>query len=134
MREINKIIIHCSATKANQDIGAFQIDEWHKKQGWSGIGYHYVIRRNGQVENGRPLEVTGAHCKGQNKNSIGICLVGGIDAKGEPENNFTEAQFLALRKLVKNLKQDYPGATIHGHYEFANKACPCFDVKEFFRR
>lgn len=133
MREINKIIIHCSATKANQDIGAFQIDEWHKKLGWSGIGYHFVIRRNGEIENGRPVEVTGAHCQGQNRDSIGICLVGGINAGGEPENNFTEAQFQALRKLVFDLKNDFPNATIHGHYEFANKACPCFNVYEFFK-
>lgn len=132
MREINKIIIHCSATQPTQDIGAYQIDELHKKQGWSGIGYHFVIRRNGRIENGRPLEVTGAHCKGQNKNSIGICLVGGIDAGGNPQNNFTDAQFQALRKLVADLKQKYPQATIHGHNEFANKACPCFNVKEFF--
>lgn len=133
MREINKFIIHCSATPPTADIGAFQIDEWHKKQGWSGIGYHFVIRRNGKIENGRPLEVTGAHCKGQNKNSIGICLVGGIDADGKPQNNFTDAQFQSLRKLVTDLKNNFPQATIHGHYEFAAKACPCFNVQEFFR-
>lgn len=133
MREINKIIIHCSATKASQDIGAFQIDEWHRKLGWAGIGYHFVIRRNGKIEKGRPPEAAGAHCKGQNKNSIGICLVGGIDAAGKPENNFTDAQFQALRKLAADLKNNFPTASIHGHYEFANKACPCFDVQKFFR-
>ncbi len=133
MREINKIIIHCSATKANQDIGTFQIDEWHKKRGWSGIGYHFVIRRNGEIENGRPVEVTGAHCQGQNRDSIGICLVGGIDRNGDPQNNFTDVQFQALRKLVADLKNNFPQVTVHGHCEFANKACPCFDVQEFFK-
>ena len=134
MREINKIIIHCSATKSTQDIGAYQIDEWHKKNGWSGIGYHYVIRRNGRIENGRPLEIAGAHCKGQNKNSIGICLVGGIDADGNPQNNFTEKQFQTLRNLAAKLKKEYPNATVHGHNEFANKACPCFNVRAFFAK
>lgn len=133
MREINKIIIHCSATKANQDIGTFQVDEWHKEQGWAGIGYHYVIRRNGNIENGRPLEIAGAHCKGQNKHSIGICLVGGIDRNGDPQNNFTDVQFQALRKLVADLKNNFPQVTVHGHCEFANKACPCFDVQKFFK-
>lgn len=132
MRKIDKIIIHCSATKANQDIGVAEIDEWHKKRGWAGIGYHFVIRRNGKIEKGRPLEAIGAHCKGQNKNSIGICLAGGININGEPENNFTPAQFQSLRKLVADLKNNFPQATIHGHNEFANKACPCFNVQEFF--
>lgn len=132
MREINKIIIHCSATKPSQDIGAFQIDEWHKKQGWSGIGYHFVIRRSGEVEKGRDIEIAGAHCKGQNKHSIGICLVGGIDENGKSQNNFTAEQFAGLRRLVSELKQQYPNATSHGHNEFAAKDCPCFDVREFF--
>lgn len=133
MREINKIIIHCSATKPSQDIGAFQINEWHKKQGWSGIGYHFVIRRNGEIENGRDIAITGAHCKNHNKNSLGICLVGGIDEHGKSENNFTEKQFQSLRLLVDKLKKDFPEATIHGHNEFAAKDCPCFDVQAFFR-
>lgn len=132
MREINKIIIHCSATKPSQDIGAFQIDEWHKKLGWSGIGYHFVIRRNGTVEKGRDIEIAGAHCQNQNKNSIGICLVGGIDDHGRSENNFTESQFQVLRKLVADLKLQYPNMSLHGHNEFAAKDCPCFNVQEFF--
>lgn len=132
MREINKIIIHCSATKPSQDISAFQIDEWHKKLGWKEIGYHFVIRRNGEVEKGRDIEIVGAHCKGQNKNSIGICLIGGISESGNSENNFTENQFHALRALVAELKKQYPGATLHGHNEFAAKDCPCFNVQEFF--
>lgn len=132
MRMINKIIIHCSATKPTQDIGAAEIDMWHKKQGWDEIGYHFVIRRNGETEKGRDIEIAGAHCKGQNKNSIGICLAGGIDENGRAKNNFTEKQFQSLRNLAAKLKKEYPNAAIHGHNEFANKACPCFDVKEFF--
>ncbi len=134
MRDINKIIIHCSATKASQDIGAEQIDAWHKKLGWSGIGYHFVIRRSGETEKGRDIEAVGAHCKGQNKHSVGICLVGGIDASGRAENNFTAEQFAGLRRLVSELKQQYPNASVHGHNEFAAKDCPCFDVREFFGR
>lgn len=133
MRKIDKIIVHCSATRPSQDIGAAEIDTCHKKQGWNGIGYHFVIRRNGQIEKGRPVEIAGAHCKGHNADSIGICLVGGIDANGRSENNFTDAQFQALRKLVADLKNNFLQVTVHGHCEFANKACPCFDVQEFFK-
>lgn len=132
MREIDKIIIHCSASKENQDIGAKEIDAWHKKCGWDGIGYHFVIRRNGETEQGRALEKAGAHCRGQNKNSIGICLAGGIDENGRAENNFTPKQFQSLRELVAELQGKYPKASVHGHNEFAPKACPCFDVQKFF--
>lgn len=132
MRKIDKIIVHCSATRPSQDIGAAEIDTWHKKQGWDGIGYHFVIRRNGQIENGRAVEKIGAHCKGHNADSIGICLVGGIDANCRPQNNFTDAQFASLRRLVLELKEKYHIPYIFGHNEFANKACPCFDVKKFF--
>lgn len=132
MREINKIIVHCSATKPSQDIGAFQIDEWHKKLGWSGIGYHFVIRRSGEVEKGRDIAVIGAHCRGQNKNSVGICLVGGTAENGKSQNNFTPAQFQSLRELAAELKRQYPNASVHGHSEFARKDCPCFNVREFF--
>lgn len=132
MRKIDKIIVHCSATRPTQNIGAAEIDTWHKKQGWDEIGYHFVIRRSGEIENGRAVEKIGAHCKGHNADSIGICLVGGIDASGKPENNFTDAQFASLRKLVLELKAKFNILYIFGHNEFANKACPCFDVKKFF--
>lgn len=132
MRKIDKIIVHCSATKPTQNIGAAEIDAWHKKQGWDEIGYHFVIRRSGEIENGRAVEKIGAHCKGHNADSIGICLVGGIDTAGKPENNFTDAQFASLRKLVLELKAKFNILYIFGHNEFANKACPCFNVKKFF--
>lgn len=132
MRNINKIIIHCSASKPTQNIGAAEIDTWHKQQGWDEIGYHFVIRRSGEIEKGRELQKIGAHCKGHNTDSIGICLVGGIDADGKPENNFTDLQFASLRKLVLELKAKFNILYIFGHNDFANKACPCFDVKKFF--
>lgn len=133
MRTIKNIIVHCSATRASQDIGAAEIDTWHKQQGWDEIGYHFVIRRNGEIEKGRALEKIGAHCRGHNAESIGICLVGGIDKDGKPENNFTQNQFSALRSLTAKLQGQFSAIQhIHGHNEFANKACPCFDVKEFF--
>ncbi len=130
MRFINKIIVHCSATRKNQDIGAKEIALVHKKNGWNEIGYHFVIRRNGEIEEGRSLEKIGAHCKGQNKNSIGICLVGGLNEQLKPENNFTSAQFTSLRMLIQNLKTQFQEITIHGHREFAAKDCPCFEVKD----
>lgn len=134
MRTINRLFVHCSATKPTQDIGAKEIREWHVKGcGWKDIGYHFVIRRNGVVEDGRPVEQVGAHVAGHNANSIGICLVGGIDATGKPEANFTPEQWKALPRLLRVLKAQYPKATIHGHNEFAAKACPSFDVQKWLK-
>lgn len=136
MRKITEIILHCSATPASMDIGAKEIRDWHVNGNhWRDIGYHWVIRRNGTVEKGRPEYQVGAHCKGHNANSIGVCLVGGTKKDVRiPEDNFTEAQFASLAKLVKELLLRYPGATIHGHCEYAAKACPVFSVKEFLRK
>ena len=132
MRRITDIVIHCSATKAIADIGVKEIRQWHVEgQGWRDIGYHYVIRRNGQLETGRPREQVGAHVAGHNANSIGICLVGGLDPNMNPEANYTAEQWVALRKLVAGLRQQFPGAAVKGHRDFpgVNKACPCFEVK-----
>ncbi|MFI3271844.1 MAG: N-acetylmuramoyl-L-alanine amidase [Pseudomonadota bacterium] len=136
MRHIDEIIIHCSATKANMDIGAAQIRDWHvKDNGWSDIGYHYIIRRNGILEVGRPVHRIGAHCKGHNVNTLGVCLVGGIDENGKPENNFTVKQMERFDVLLRRLKREHSSiAKITGHNEYANKACPCFDVKTFLAR
>ena len=131
MRKIDLIVIHCAATKPNQDIGRAEIDRWHRERGWLGIGYHFVIRRNGKVENGRPLEKAGAHVQGLNANSIGICLVGGLNAKGQPAPEFTAEQWDALETLVRTLKKQFPNARIAGHNEFAAKACPSFNVQEW---
>lgn len=130
MRHINEIIIHCSATPEGRDYTVADIDRWHKERGWRGIGYHYVIYRDGSVHAGRPVEQIGAHCTGHNANSIGICYIGGVAADGKtPKDTRTPAQRIALRELVEELRAKYPGATVHGHREFAPKACPSFDVQ-----
>ena len=136
MRTINEIILHCSANGPTSKIGAKEIREYHVKQrGWKDIGYHYVIKRDGTLENGRPVEQVGAHATNHNQNSIGICLVGGVARDGKtPEDNFTDAQFATLEGLLNRLRQTYPLASIHGHNEFANKACPVFDVNYFLRK
>ena len=133
-RTIDKIIVHCAYTTASMDIGAKDIDRWHREKGWMGIGYHAVIRLDGTVEQGRDLERAGAHVKGQNANSIGICMAGGMnDTKDGPALNFTDAQYEALRELIDLYRRKYPEATLHGHYEFdPNKTCPNFKVQKWF--
>lgn len=128
----NWIVIHCSATRAIQNIGAADIRKWHKAQGWVDIGYHYVIRRDGKVENGRPRDAVGSGVKGHNHDSVHICMVGGLNNDTyKPENNFTLAQWASLEKLVSTLTKVYPGAKVLGHRDFPGvaKACPCFNAK-----
>lgn len=130
MRQITKIIWHCSATKEGQDVSMEAIRDWHVTgNGWSDIGYHYVIELDGRVREGRPVERVGAHVKGENGRSIGICYVGGIDASETPKDTRTPAQKTALYELTTDLLERFPGATIHGHNEFAAKACPSFNVQ-----
>lgn len=130
MRKITKIILHCSATPEGRDYTVADIDRWHKQRGWQSIGYHYVVYRDGSVHPGRPVEQIGAHTSGHNANSIGVCYIGGVAADGKtPKDTRTPAQRAALRDLVELLRAEYPNATIHGHREFANKACPSFNVK-----
>ncbi|NDV69268.1 N-acetylmuramoyl-L-alanine amidase [Dysgonomonas sp. 25] len=132
MRKIDKIIIHCSATKVGQDFSAKDIDSWHRARGFRKIGYHYVIDLDGAIETGRNEDEIGAHCVGQNVTSIGICYIGGLDENGKPCDTRTPAQKVALNNLIAEITNRHPNLTIHGHKEFANKACPCFDVtKEF---
>jgi len=135
MRPINEIIIHCAATKPSMDIGADWIRKVHIQENkWKDIGYHYVVRRNGAVEEGRHIEEVGAHCNGHNTGTIGICMVGGITETGRPENNFTPAQFESVQLLINTLKSEFPGITkLSGHNDYANKACPCFNVHEKLR-
>lgn len=131
MRKINEIIIHCSATAEGKDFNASDIDRWHKQRGFKKIGYHYVIKLDGTIEKGRGEEEIGAHCTNHNRNSIGICYVGGLAKDGKtPKDTRTPQQKSALWKLLLELIIKYPDATIHGHREFANKACPCFDVQK----
>lgn len=126
------LVVHCAATKASMDIGVREIRQWHVQKGCLDIGYHFVIRRNGTVEDGRPHGVIGAHVEGFNSRSLGICLAGGIDDKGKPQNNFTPEQFNSLRMLLTAQKRTYPQAKIVGHHDlFAGKACPSFKVSEW---
>lgn len=135
--DITKIIIHCAATPPTMDIGAAEIDSWHRARGWNGCGYHGVIRRNGvldSVEQGcRPMNTMGAHCRGYNDESIGVCLVGGVDEDGRPEDNFTPEQWITLAWLVPQLLRRFPGAEVQGHRDLnPNKACPSFDVSAWW--
>lgn len=133
MRTITLIIIHCSATPEGKNYTVQDIDRWHKARGWKGIGYHYVIYRDGSIHKGRPEEQVGAHCMNHNKHSIGICYIGGTTADNKKaKDTRTEAQKRSLRALLVELKQSYPRALIMGHNVFANKSCPCFDAaKEY---
>lgn len=141
------LVVHCSATRPTQDVGVREITQWHRQRGFDTVGYHYVIRRNGEVESGRPEHAIGAHVKGHNAKSIGVCLIGGIDAAGKPANNFTSAQFDSLRELLQQLRQRYPEARILGHRDLSPdrngdgiiqptefiKACPSFDVATWLK-
>ena len=136
MRKISKIIIHCSATPEGKDFTVQQIRQWHttpkpKGNGWRDIGYHFVIYRDGSVHPGRPVEQIGAHTSGHNANSIGVCYIGGCAPDGKtPKDTRTPAQRAALIRLVAELLRQYPAATVHGHNEFAAKACPSFNVQK----
>ena len=134
MRVITLIVIHCSAVAPNQRSSAAQIDTWHRQRGWKfGIGYHYVVRRDGQIELGRPEWMVGAHCQNHNAHSIGVCYEGGINIRGQTADTRTAAQKLALRQLLEDLHRRYPRALIVGHHDLnPRKACPCFDaVREY---
>ena len=134
MRTINKIIIHCSATPEGKDYTVYDITKWHKERGFKDIGYHYVIYRDGTIHDGRDIKLVGAHCTGYNANSIGICYIGGVAADGKtPKDTRTHAQKTSLINLIKTLKAKFPGAKVHGHREFANKACPSFDVQKEYK-
>lgn len=132
MRKINKIIIHCSATPEGRHVTVKDIDRWHRDRGFSQIGYHWVIYLDGSIHKGRSEEIAGAHVVGHNANSIGVCYIGGVDEMMRPKDTRTKEQRATLRSLVSSLKNKYPGATVHGHNEFAAKACPSFDVKKEF--
>ena len=136
MRLIDTIVVHCADTPPRMDIGANEIRRWHVvDNGWSDIGYHYVIRRNGDIEDGRPVDIVGAHARGHNQNSIGICLVGGKaedDRYGIAEANFTHRQYFALDTLINDLLVQHPIHSVVGHRDLdPGKECPCFNVKEF---
>ena len=134
-REIDTAVIHCSATPEGRDVTVKEIKRWHLKRGWSDIGYHFVIELDGTIRKGRPLNRIGAHVKGHNKGSIGICYVGGVDKNMKPKDTKTKEQEISLATLIVHLKMIYPNIEIKGHRDFAgvNKACPSFEVSEFVR-
>jgi len=138
MRAINTIVIHCSATKHERnDLDRDFIRKVHvEENGWSDIGYHWIIRRDGTVQKGRMLGRGGAHAKGYNKTSIGICLMGGLHDNGLPSEGidfFTLEQQLSLAWMIEQTKQHFPIDTVVGHRELPNvkKACPCFSVQRW---
>lgn len=133
MRVINQILIHCSATSEYMDIGVDEIRTWHKERGWSDVGYHFIIRRDGTPEKGRAVEIAGAHAKGYNAHSIAICLVGGVDKNQQPTDNFTDDQMETLDILLMSLIEMYDTVIdVRGHRDLPDvaKDCPCFSVEE----
>ena len=132
-RTIKELIVHCSATPEGKDYSVDTIRQWHLQRGFSDIGYHYVIYRDGSIHIGRDESIIGAHCTGHNTNSIGVCYIGGCASDGKtPKDTRTTEQKQSLVKLLKELKTKYPKASIHGHRDFSSKACPSFDAtKEY---
>ena len=131
MRLVKEIIIHCSATREGQQVSVDTIRDWHLAKGWNDIGYHFYIDLDGTINKGRDIDKMGAHCKGHNRNSIGICYCGGVETDGKtPKDTRTQEQKDSLLNVLKTLKAMYPEAVIYSHNEFANKACPSFDATE----
>lgn len=144
MRKINKIVVHCSATREGQDHDVDDIRRWHKAKGWRDVGYHYVIKLDGTVQAGRPESQPGSHVAGHNADSIGIVYIGGLAANGvTPKDTRTQAQKVALRSLIGTLKLKHQDPLVLGHRDLSPdkdrdgvverhewlKACPCFDVR-----
>ena len=133
MRNLTRIIVHCSATREGQDVSVDTIRRWHENKGWSDIGYHFVVYLDGTVVSGRPLERSGAHVRGRNKASIGICYIGGCEADGKTaKDTMTQEQELSVRNLVVALRASHGDLALRGHNEFSTKACPSFQVADKF--
>ena len=135
MRDINALIIHVTATPPSMVVGIDMIDSWHVAIGMDCVAYHYNIGRDGTIEEGRPLEKPGAHARGHNTHSIGICLEGGVkEDKKTPDSNFTRAQLKSLDKLLTELLERFPASEVFGHRDLpgVTKACPCFDVRAWW--
>ena len=142
MRKIDMIVIHCSATRADVPLLPRQLDEMHRQRGFDGCGYHYYVRRDGEICTMRPVDRPGAHAKGYNQHSIGVCYEGGLDEQGRPADSRTELQKRSLRVLVRVLAMDFQTRRIVGHRDLSpdldgdgviepkewTKVCPCFDV------
>lgn len=130
MRYIDEIIIHCTATKAGKPVSVNTIRKWHLARGFSDIGYHYIVGIGGNIMVGRAINLAGAHTRGRNKNTIGICYVGGVDLDLNPLDTRTPAQKESIRNLVRSLKVVFPTIKkVNGHYKYSSKACPSFNVE-----
>jgi len=127
-KQTKYIIIHCSDTPPGMDIGAREITKWHKEKGWRTIGYNSVIKRNGLIETGREYEDVGAHVRGKNDVSHGVCVIGGRHGKAD----FTLLQWKALEAHVQDLVKLYPDAEVVGHNKFSSKECPSFNVEAWW--
>ena len=125
-----RIIVHYTATPLGRDVTVDEVRHWHKRRGWSDIGYHYLIDAGGEIHKGRPLRFVGAHAKGANHDSIGIAYVGGLSESGD--DTMTRCQGEAIRELVHSLRVVYGNLSLHGHREFKNTMCPGFDIKDKF--
>ncbi|MEG1564589.1 MAG: N-acetylmuramoyl-L-alanine amidase [Bacteroides sp.] len=143
MRAVNLIVIHCSATRADRDFTEEELERCHRRRGFNGTGYHFYIRKDGRIVSTRAIERIGAHAKGHNLGSIGVCYEGGLDARGRAADTRTAQQKHSLRVLVRALQMDYPGCRVCGHRDLSAdlngdgviepeewmKECPCFEVK-----
>ena len=129
-REIKYIVVHCSATNPAYDFNAKDIDSWHRKKGWNEIGYNYVVKLDGTIEEGRDVNKIPAQVEGYNANAIGFVYIGGINSNQLAKDTRTAAQKASMKALVKSLKVLYPKAKVQGHRDFpkVKKACPCFDA------
>ncbi len=124
--------MHCTATREGQWVSVADIDRWHRQRGFRCIGYHFVVLLDGTMCKGREIDEVGAHCKGHNAHSIGVCYVGGLSRDGKPKDTRTQEHRTALWELLTELREQFPQAIIHSHKDFARKACPCFDAtKEY---
>ena len=129
VRSVRLLIIHCSATLPDQRVTVQDIDRWHRQRGFDCIGYHFYITVDGTIWTGRPLSQIGAHCKGYNAHSIGICYEGGLDEEGRPCDTRTLLQKAALVAIINKLREIYPNADVVGHCDLdLSKACPCFSA------
>jgi N-acetylmuramoyl-L-alanine amidase len=128
-RKITEIVLHCSATRQGVDIGINTIRQWHLARGWRDVGYHYVIKLDGTIQNGRDISVAGSHVEGHNATTIGICYVGGLNEIGKPADTMTKAQETVFLKLVKQIRAEHSYLPVKGHNDYTNaKACPSFKV------
>lgn len=131
-RKINELIIHCTATEYVIPVTVDDVRRWHIERGFDDIGYHYLIDRQGNIHVGRELSLPGAHCKGHNQHSVGICYVGGLK-DGLPADTRSFPQKESLNNLIAKLCETYPITKISGHNQYSNKSCPCFPVDEYKR-